>query len=150
MRVVLPTSIALGLGWNLIVRWLMGARRPADLFEIGWMVAGALAGAVAGAYTVRVRDRVGSVRRFADGLAAYYLAMAVYGAAFVLIDQVGLSVRHGGWTTFDLSDRLRLIASFAVYGTLWYGIGLIPLAFVSRTLILRAYEWGAGRAEPAG
>jgi len=143
MRVVLPISIALGLAWNLIARFLMGARRPADLLEVGWMAAGALAGIAAGAFTLRTRDRVGTGRRFLDGLATYYLGMATYWIGFVLIERALLCVRHGGWTSFELRDHLMLIVSFGLYGTLWYGIALIPLAFLSRALLIRAHDWGA-------
>ena len=62
MRVVIPVSIALGLAWNLIVQLLMGSRRPADLLEISWMLAGAVAGLAAGAHTLRTRHRAGAVR----------------------------------------------------------------------------------------
>ncbi len=146
MRVVVPASIALGLAWNLIARFLMGARHPADLFEISGMLAGALAGMAAGAHTLRTRDRAGAGRRFLDGLATYYLGMVVYWIGFVLIERVRLCVEHGGWTDLGLREHLRLIVSFGLYGTLWYGIALIPLALLSRALLIRLHDWSESRA----
>src|SRR5215471_17239400 len=139
MRVVLPVSIALGLIWNFIARFLMGARRPPDLLDPGWMLAGALAGIAAGAFTLRTREPTGAGRRFLNGLATYYLGMAVYWISFVLIERITLWVQHGRWTNAELHDDLIIIVPFTVYGTLWYGIALIPLAFASRALLIRVY-----------
>jgi hypothetical protein len=50
----------------------------------------------------------------------------------------------GGWSDFNLHDHLLLIWWFALYGTFWYGIALIPLSFLCRHLVWKLYLRFAG------
>jgi hypothetical protein len=47
--------------------------------------------------------------------------------------------RAGGWTDFDLADHLGLIVTFVVYGTVWYGVLLVPACYLSRRLVWALY-----------
>ncbi len=143
MRLVLPLSILFGLAWNTIVLLLMGARGR-ELVSPSWLVAGVIAGVVAGMFTVASRRQTHGDESFKAGVAGYYLAMLVYWAAFVVIERVLMCVRHGGWTDFDLRDHLMLGANFLLYGTVVYGIGLIPLSFLARNCVWSVYRRSSG------
>lgn len=135
-------SILLGLAWNAIVSALMSGR-PQDAFTPSWLAAGAIAGLTCGRYTVRSRLRRDGAESFAHVLATYYLGMVVYWAVFVVVQRVTLCIRARGWTDFDLHDHLVLIWWFFAYGTLKYGILLIPLAFLSRLVIWKVHRASA-------
>jgi hypothetical protein len=139
MRAVIPFSILLGLIWNVLVVSLMGGRL-AEALRPSWLVGGAVAGALAGWFTVWSRRRREGGERFLDGLATYYLALVAYWASYVVVERASMCVRHGGWTDFDLRDHLLLIVWFLVYGTLWYGILLIPLTFLTRHVVWGLYR----------
>ena len=139
MRAVIALSILLGLVWNLIAVCLLGGRMT-DAFKPSWLLAGAIAGAVAGWFTVWSRQRREGEERILDGFATYYLGIGAYWISFVVIERVVLCVQHGGWTDFNLHNHLSLIGVFLVYGSVWYGIILIPLCFLSRWLIWKVYQ----------
>jgi hypothetical protein len=139
---VILASIVLGIVWNAVAVSLMGGR-AADAFAPGWLLAGALAGVAVGEFTVRSRRRRDGRESVVDGIAAYYLGMFVYWAGFVVIQRAIMCVQHGGWTDFDLPDHLRLILIFATYGTVWFGVVLIPLCFLSRYLVWTIYTRSA-------
>ncbi|HEY2952951.1 MAG TPA: hypothetical protein VGK40_10230 [Verrucomicrobiae bacterium] len=138
MRTVIPVSIALGLVWNVIAVSLMGGR-AVDAFKTSWLMAGAIAGMAAGLFTIWSRVRRGGRESVLDGVATYYLGMFVYWVSFVVIQRSIMCVQHGGWTDFDLLDHLKMILIFLLYGTVWYGVILIPLNFVSRHVLWKIY-----------
>ena len=138
MGTVVLLSIALGIVWNVIAVCLMGDR-PFDAFRPSWLLAGAFAGVAAGMFTIWSRRRRNGRESFLYGIATYYLGIFVYWAGFLFIERVIMCVQHGGWTDFDLPDHLRMIVFFLVYGTIWFGIILIPLSFLSRHVIWKIY-----------
>jgi len=142
MRTVIPASIGLGIVWNIIAVRLMGGRLV-DAFSPGWVLAGALAGVAAGTFTIWSRRRRDGRERFLYCIATYYLGIFVYWASYVVIQRIIMCVQHGGWTDFDLHDHLNLIFIFLVYGTIWWGIILIPLCFVSRYALWKIYTRNA-------
>ena len=137
MRVVIPLSILLGLAWNALVSVLLGEREA--IVDPSWLSAGAAAGLVAGWLTVWSRRRLGGRESLGQGLVGYYGAMLAYWAGFVILRRVSLCVQLGGWTDFNLHDHLMLIVWFVIYGTLQYGILLIPLSFLTRRFVWWAY-----------
>ncbi len=142
---VILVSVVLGIGWNLIAVWLMGGRFK-EAFAPAWMLAGAIAGVVAGIYTIGSRRRRDGQESLFHGIANYYLGIFVYWLSFVVIERVILCYERGGWTNFDLHDHLSLILVF-LYGTFWYGIFLIPLNFLTRQLLWKVYSWSAARPQ---
>jgi hypothetical protein len=138
-RTIIPVSVAVGLVWNVIAICLMGGR-VSEAFSAGWLLAGALAGVVAGRFTIWSRRRRDGRESVFYGIANYYLGIFVYWASFVVIQRVIMCIQHGGWTDFDLHDHLSLIVVFLVYGTLWFGILLIPLCFLSRYVLWQIYN----------
>jgi hypothetical protein len=139
MRAVISFSILLGLVWNTMVVRLMGGHL-ADVFRPSWLLAGAIAGAVAGWFTVWSRKRQGGAESFLYGVATYHLGMLTYWASFVVFERVWMCLQHGAWTDFDLRDHLVLIWLFFFYGTICFGILLIPLSFLSRYFVWRIYR----------
>ena len=139
MRAVIALSVLLGLAWNMIAVYLMGGG-IADSFKPGWLIAGALAGVAAGVFTVWSRKRRDGRESILWGLATYYLGIFVYWLAFVLIERALMCIEKGGWTDFDLPDHLKLIWLFLIFGTVWYGIILIPVAFLSRYVIWKVWR----------
>jgi hypothetical protein len=138
VRTVIPASVALGIVWNVVAVCLMGGRMV-DAFAPGWMLAGAIAGIATGLFAIWSRRRTDGSETFLYGLANYYIGIFVYWAAFVLIQRAIMCVQHGGWTDFDLHDHLKLILVFLIYGTLVWGIILIPLCFLSRFVLWAIY-----------
>ena len=139
MRAVISFSILLGLVWNTIVVCLMGGH-VVDAFRPSSLLAGAIAGAVAGLFTVWSRKRQGGAESFLYGVATYYLGMLTYWAGFVIIERTWMCLEHGGWTDFDLRDHLGLIWLFLFWGTVWFGVLLIPLSFLSRHFVWNIYR----------
>ena len=138
-------SIVIGIAWNAVVVFLMGGM-AGDAFAPGWLVSGALAGVAVGVFTVWSRTRRDGRESVIDGIAAYYLGMFVYWACFVVVERAILCVQHGGWTDFDLPDHVGLILIFLTYGTVWWGVVLIPLCFLSRLLVWKIYTRSAAYA----
>lgn len=138
MRAAIPLSILFGLIWNTIAVCLIGGRVE-DSFRPSWLAAGVIAGIVAGWFTIWSRRRGDGEEHVRYGLATYYLGMLVYWASFVVLERVRLCVQHGGWTDFNLRDHLMLGVLMLVYGTLMYGVILVPLALLTRRLIWSAY-----------
>jgi hypothetical protein len=139
MRVVIPFSIVLGLVWNALAVCLLGGKLT-DSLRASWLLAGAIAGMIAGLFTIWSRRRRDGQESFLYGLATYYLAIFTYWVSFVVIERAWMCWQHGGWTDFDLRDHLIMIWIFLVYGTLWFGIILIPLSFLSRYVVWRLYQ----------
>lgn len=140
MRLVITSSVVLGIVWNLIAVSLLGGNIR-EAFAPAWLLAGALAGIAAGRFTIWSRERRSGRESFLFGVGTYYLGILVYWIGIVVIQRVILCAEHGGWTDFDLHDQMKLIVIFTVYGTLWFGIILIPLAFLSRHLLWKIYNW---------
>lgn len=138
MRGVIPLSILLGLVWNAMVVCLMGGK-VTEAFRPSWLMAGVLAGIVSGLFTVWSRNRRDGEESIFYGVATFYIGIVTYWASFVVVERTLMCLRHGGWTAFDLRDHLIMIWTFAIYGTLWFGIILIPLGFFSRYLIWKVY-----------
>ena len=139
MRIVLLFSVWLGLLWNIIAVCLLGGR-VTGAFRPSWLLAGALAGIVAGVFTIWSRKRREGEESLFLVLATYYLGIVTYWATFVVVERITMCIRHGGWTDFDLRDHLVLVWTFLFYGTLWFGIILIPLTFLSRYMLWAVYK----------
>lgn len=138
MRTVIPVSAALGIVWNVVAVCLMGGS-VLDALSASWLLAGAFAGVAAGVFTIWSRRRRKGRESVPYGIATYYLGMLVYWASFVVIARAIMCVEAGGWTDFDLHDHLALIGPFLIYGTVWFGVILIPLCFVSRLVLWKVY-----------
>jgi hypothetical protein len=138
MRTIIPVSIGLGIVWNVVAVCLMGGRFV-DAFSPGWSLAGAFAGVAAGLFTIWSRHRRAGREGFLYGIATYYLGIFVYWISFVVIQRAIMCVQHGGWTDFDLRDQLKMIFIFLIYGTVWFGVILIPLCFLSRHGLWKIY-----------
>lgn len=142
MRTVIPVSTALGVVWNVLAVCLLGGK-VSDAFTPAWLLAGALAGLAAGFFTIWSRRRRDGRESFLYGIANYYLGIFVYWMSFVVIERVIMCVQYGSWTDFDLHDHLKLIFIFLLYGTVWFGIILIPLCFLSRYVLWTIYKRNA-------
>ncbi|MGZ9271593.1 MAG: hypothetical protein ACXW6T_20910 [Candidatus Binatia bacterium] len=138
MRLVITLSIVLGLLWNFAAVALMGGRL-ADAFAPACLLAGCCAGVAAGLFTIWSRQRRNGEESFLYGVANYFVGIFVYWLSFLVIQHTILCIQHGGWTDFDLRDHLMLIVIFLGYGTLLYGIILIPLNFLSRFILWKTY-----------
>jgi len=138
MRIVILVSLLLGMVWNVIAVCLMGGRL-ADAFRPSFLLAGALAGVAAGLFTIWSRLRRDGSESVLYGVLTYYLGMFAYWVSIVVIQRVILCVQHGGWTDFDLRDHLSLIVAFLIYGTFYFGSSLIPLSFLTRHVLWKAY-----------
>ena len=138
MRTVILASIILGTLWNIVAICLMRGKLV-DAFSPGWLLAGAIAGVAAGMFTIWSRRRRDGQESFFYGVANYYLGILVYWGSFVVIERIIMCVKHRGWTDFDLRDHLNLILMFLIYGTVWYGVILIPLSFLSRHVLWKIY-----------
>ena len=142
MRAVIPVSIAVGIVWNVVAVCLMGGR-PADAFSPSWLLAGTFAGVAAGMFTIWSRRRHDGRESILYGIATYYLGIFVYWVSFVVIQRAIVCVQHGGWTDFNLRNHLMLILLFITYGTVWFGIILVPLSFLSRHVLWKIYTRNA-------
>ena len=139
MRAAISFSIFLGLVWSTLAVCLIG-NKGADSFRPSWLLAGAIAGAVAGLFTVWSRRRRNGAESILYGVATYYLGILTYWAGIVVIERVLMCLQVVDWTDFDLRDPLAMILIFLFYGTIWFGIILIPLCFLSRYIVWRIYR----------
>ena len=135
-------AAVLGTLWSVLVVRLMGGSFRESLSP-DWLLAGILAGLVAGRFTTWTRTKRAGRERALHVVATYYLAMLTFWLVFVASARVGLMFRHGGWTSFDVGDHLRLLATFATLGTFPYGLVLIPLTWASRVVVWRAEGSGS-------
>jgi hypothetical protein len=71
------------------------------------------------------------------------LGIFVYWVSFVVIQRAIMCLQRGGWTDFELHDHLKLIFIFLIYGTVWFGVILIPLGFLSRHVLWKIYTQNA-------
>lgn len=131
-------SASLGIAWHLIVIALMGGSFREGLVP-AFLLAGATAGIVAGWQTINSRRARDGGESFGAVLANYYLAIFFYWLFFVIFARIELCLQQGGWTDFNLDDHLNLIATYLVYGTVIYGICLIPLYRATRGLVWRVH-----------
>jgi hypothetical protein len=138
MRFVVPFSIAVGLLWNFLAVRMMGGDLL-DALRPTWLIAGATAGLAAGFFTIWSRRRRDGSESFLNVLATFYLGIIVYWMTFVINERILMCIERGGWTDFDLRDHLMMIVIFLGYGTILYGIFLIPLTFLSRYLVWKMY-----------
>jgi hypothetical protein len=138
MRYVIPFSIAVGLLWNFLAVRMMGGDFR-DALRPSMLIAGATAGLSTGLFTIWSRQRRGGAESFLHVLATFYLGIIVYWLSLLFVERIIMCVQHGGWTDFDLHDHLSLILIFLGYGTILYGIFLIPLTFLSRYLVWKMY-----------
>jgi hypothetical protein len=139
LRWVFVISMGLGVAWNVVAVLLMGGG-PYDAFTASFLVAGGLAGMSAGLFTVWSLRRRDGKESFGYGMATYYLGILVYWVCFVALERVRLCLECGSWTSFDLRDHLMFGYIFVIYGTVYFGIFLIPLNFLSRQLVWLAYR----------
>ena len=142
MRTVIPVSIALGIGWDVIAVRLMGGKFV-DAFSPAWLVSGALAGIAAGLFTIWSRRRREGRESFFYIVATYYLGIFVYWISIIVIERAIWCFQYGGWTDTGLRDHLKMIQIFLVYGTYPFGLMLIPLSLVSRNLLWKIYTRNA-------
>jgi hypothetical protein len=133
-------SVGLGVGWGFVAMCLMG--QPGGVFTITCLIASIVAGVAGGWFTIWSRGRRGGRESFLGGIANFYFDIAVFSTGLVAIERVQHCIQWGGWTDFDLHDHLMLIAMFGLYGTVPWGILLIPLCFLSRHLVWNAYAGG--------
>ncbi len=138
---VIVVSVVFGILWNIAAVRLMGGGLP-EACRPTWLLAGVAAGVAAGLFTIWSRTRRDGRETLLYGIATYYVAIVVYWAIFVVLERINMCIQWGGWTDFDLHDHLTMVLMFFVYGTLPWGIVLIPLCLLSRELIWRAYRSG--------
>ena len=141
MIAAMALSTALGLGWSMLAVRLMGGRWV-DMLTPSWLIAGAVAGLVAGRFTVWSRSRRDGREHVLDVFATYYLAIIVYSATYSVGERILLLARLGRWMPFEYDD-VRMIVSMVWLGTILYGILLIPLSWLSRGLVWRVYARGS-------
>jgi hypothetical protein len=139
IRTVLLLGVALGVGWHVIVVLLMRGRWN-DALRPSWIIGAVLAGLVCARFTVWSRERRGGRESFWSVLATFYLGMVVYWAGFVVLERAIMCLRQRGWTGFELHDHLVMIYWFALYGTIQFGLLLVPLTFASRWAVWRVYS----------
>ena len=139
---MIAVSIALGVIWNFIAVYLMGGRFF-DAFTPSFLLAGALTGGAAGVFTIWSRQRKNGRESLFYGVVNYYLAILLYWMSFVFFERAIMCAQYGGWTSFDLDDHLKMIFIFLWFGTVPFGIILIPLTFLSRHLIWSIYKRSA-------
>jgi hypothetical protein len=139
LPLVIAVSAFLGMIWNIGAGFLMD-RNLLDAFRPSWLIAGLVAGIVAGLFTVWSRLRRRGRESFWLVTCNYYLGIFVYWLVFLVTERVRMCVESGGWTDFDLHDHVKLLAVFALFGTLPHGLFLLPLSFVSRQVVWRVYS----------
>jgi hypothetical protein len=142
MRIVILVSIGFGVIWNVIAVCIMGGRF-AEAFAPSLLLAGAFAGIAAGIFTIWSRERREGRETFLDGVATYYLGMFAYWIGFLIFQRIAMCLQHGGWTDFDLADHFKMILIFLIYGTLFVGVLLIPLTFITRYVLWKLYTRNA-------
>ena len=142
MTFALTISAVTGFAWSLLAVRLMGGRLE-DGLRVSFLLAGIAAGIIAGVHTIRTRKKKDGAERIVAVVGCYYLAIVAFWSVWVIAERVRMCVTFGAWTDFDLNDHLNLIWIYLVYGTLPYGVLLIPLCFVNRWLVWRAFSWRA-------
>jgi hypothetical protein len=138
MRIVIPVSIAFGIAWNVAAMCLLGGR-VVDAFAPGLLVGGAIAGMVAGAFTIWSRRRAGGHERVRDVIAHYFITAVAYWIGFVVTERIIMCVQHGGWTDFDLHDHLSFVLMLVVYHGIQSSLVLVPFSALSRFVIWKTY-----------
>ncbi len=84
------------------------------------------------------------------GVGCYYAAILAYWVVWIVVERIVLCVEFGGWTDFDLRDHLGIVLIYLVYGTLPYGLVLIPLCFANRWLVWRTFSVNCGAKPSSG
>ncbi|MBW8782886.1 MAG: hypothetical protein JF599_13505 [Verrucomicrobia bacterium] len=139
MKRALTVAALTGLVWSFLAVRLMGGRFE-DL-HIPFLIAGITAGIAAGVHTIRTRKKKGGDEGILAGIACYYLAIVIYWAVWLVAERVSMCIELRKWTDFDLHDHLNLIWVYLFYGTIPYGLLLIPLCFLNRWVVWRAYTF---------
>ena len=142
MKIALTLSAITGLAWGLIAYFLIGGR-----FSEGtpWsiLLAGVVAGICAGLQTIRSRKKKEGKEGVGATFACYYLGIFAFWLAWFIYERAAMCIADGGWTAFDLKDNFKLLGIYIVLGTVPYGLALVPLCFLNRWLVWRAYRWEA-------
>jgi hypothetical protein len=128
-----------GFAWHAIVT-ILGR---GDLGEFGpGVVAGVLAGFVAGALTVWSRRRRSGREHWGDLCATNLAAVLVYSAALACTEMaVDGWMREARRSTFDLN----LLAGYLLYGLLYatiWSVVLVPLSYYTRRVVWRVHVRG--------
>jgi hypothetical protein len=134
MKTSLAVSALLGIIWAVLVVYLLTGFRSGYIPVVWlWIMPGVGAGLMAG-YSV-----IWSTRRgwgfFKRGFLSYYSGIIGY---WILLF-IALRFQNGLWGTFNLRDNLNLLPMLLLYGTIPYGVILIPLGFLSAFSIHRIY-----------
>jgi hypothetical protein len=140
MKTALTLSAITGLAWGLIAYFLIGGDFVSG---IPWsmLIAGAVAGILAGAHTVRSRKKKEGKEGTGSVFACYYLSIVVFWSVWFVFDRGAMCISHGGWTDFDLKDSFLLLVYYLLLGTVPYGLAFVPLCFLNRWLVWRAFRW---------
>lgn len=142
MKTALTLSAITGLAWGLIAYLLIGGDFVGG---IPWsmLIAGVAAGLLAGGHTIRSRRKKEGKEGAGAVFACYYLSIVVFWLVWFVFDRGAMCIEHGGWTGFDLKDSFLLLGYYLVLGTIPYGLAFLPLCFLNRWLVWRAFRWQA-------
>jgi hypothetical protein len=135
MKTVLIVSAVTGLAWSLLIVTLMGGSASDWARAYSFIIGGIIAGLVAGFHTIRSREKRFGKEGFVVGLLCYYLAMLVFWASSTVLERVGMCIAHQGWTDFELGEDLNMIGLYFIYGTIPWGLLLIPICFLNRWVV---------------
>jgi hypothetical protein len=128
----------LGYLWNAVAMYLMGGGMN-EIMRSSFTGAGVIAGIAGAGFTVWSRRKTLGFECLRYVLANYYVGILAYWVSFIVIERVWLCINTGGWTDFDLYDNVILIF-WLLFGSVWYGIFLIPLCYGSRFLVWELYR----------
>jgi len=132
-------SVAFGIVWHTILVVLFGGRVSDAL---SWMIlAGGLAGLIAGWSTVRSRQRSQARERVLDALLTYYLAFLVYWLSGLVIKGIVGSV--GGSASGPPTDVLLFLRGllYATFFATILGVVLVPLCVLTRYAVWTFHVW---------
>ena len=138
MRVTITMPLLLGFLWNLIAVCLMGGSLS-DAISPQSLAPGAIAGVVAGYFTIWSRKCHDGKERFFDGITTYYLAIIAYWACHVLFEGIAQAGTGHDIRQLAIQDALGLLILFLYEGTVVFGVLLITLCFISRHLLWKIY-----------
>ena len=130
-------SVGFGFAWHTVAILLLGGGLSGLAHR--YLIAGGCAGIVAGAHTLWSRNRNDGRESVPHGIVTYYVGIFTYWIAIVVVERIHLFIQMGRWSNFNLRDNLNLIWIFLAFGTLPWGILLIPLNFATRAIVWRAY-----------
>ena len=125
--------------WNTLAVCLMGGK-VTDSFRLSWLLSGAIAGVVAGWFTVSSRQRCGGEGSLLYGPATYYLGILTYWFSFVVMERAWMCWQEGAWSDFNLHDHFGMLWIFLIYGTSTYGILLLASTFFTCCVVWKVYQ----------